>query len=464
MKPIFYCLMGLSLMACMNENTPDGEAVASGAEKDTSTTYATGQHPAWSQQSSIYEVNIRQHTPQGTFNAFREKLPELSKLGVEILWFMPVQPIGVENRKGKLGSYYSIQDYTAINPEFGTMEDFKNLVTAAHDLGFKVILDWVANHTAWDHKWIKEHPNWYTRKNGKVVAPVEDWSDVADLNYDSDSLRSAMQEAMMYWVNEADIDGFRCDVAMMVPMDFWNETRLKLDSLKPVFMLAEAEGPEFHDTAFDMTYGWEFHHIMNEIAKGGKTVAAIDSYYAKQDSLYDPSDMHMYFTTNHDENSWNGTVFERMGQNAKSFFILSATFPNGMPLVYTGQEYGNDKRLVFFDKDTVSASDSSLFDWYASVIDLKMTHPALSNAGNEGDFTRYKTPAQQGLYAYSRMKEDNRLLVILNFSDKAQKFDLGPVKTGGSWKDAFTNNPVEMTKSNELNLQPNGYKVITISQ
>ncbi|HBF21350.1 MAG: alpha-amylase [Owenweeksia sp.] len=397
----------------------NGPVVKEAEPVDNDTT-ASLEHPAWSKHSSIYEVNIRQYTPEGTFNAFKEHLPHLKELGVEILWIMPVQPIGEKNRKGKLGSYYSIKDYTAVNPEFGTMEDFKGLVNEAHDMGFKVILDWVGNHSAWDHPWMEQHPDWYTRNDsGKVIPPVEDWFDVADLNYEAPGMQEEMMNALKFWVKEADVDGYRCDVAMMVPMDFWNRARKSLDSIKPVFMLAEAEGPEFHEQAFDMTYGWEFHHIMNQIAKGEEPVSALDTYLIKMDTLYPESAYRMYFTTNHDENSWNGTIGERMGANHKNFFVLATTFPYGMPLIYSGQEAGLNKRLSFFDKDTINwEQDTVLFDFYQQMIRLKSDHEALANGADQGDFERIATDDASKMYAYVRSKGNDKMLVILNFSDQ----------------------------------------------
>ncbi len=386
-------------------------------------------HADWVKNASIYEVNIRQFTPEGTINAFRKELPRLKALGVELLWIMPIQPIGEKNRKGSLGSYYSIKDYTAVNPEFGTLEDFKALVKEAHALGLKVILDWVANHTAWDAVWIDQHPDWYTRNDSnEIVSPVEDWSDVADLNYGNKDMRAAMLAALKFWVREADIDGYRCDVAMMVPMDFWNQAREELDDINPVFMLAEAEGPEFHEKAFDMTYGWEFHHLMNQVAKGLEPVSGFTQYAQKQDTTYGEGDIRMYFTTNHDENSWNGTVYERLGENHRNFFILAATFPQGMPLVYSGQEAGLNKRLAFFEKDTIDWTDTSLVEFYKQVLHLHAGHPALANGKAEGDF---KVLAEEkGLYAYTRSKAGQTLLVALNFSNSAQRLMLAQQSSG----------------------------------
>ena len=212
--------------------------------------------PEWVSNATIYEVNVRQFTPEGTFAAFEKELPRLKAMGVDILWLMPIHPIGELNRKGSLGSYYAVRDYRGINPEFGTHEDFSRLVAAAHQLGMKIIIDWVANHTSPDHLWIEEgRLDWYTLDSmGKVQPTIgTDWWDVADLNYDNEELRSEMIECMSYWVRDFNIDGYRCDVAGWVPMDFWTRARASLDQIKPVFMLAEAEGNELY-SAFEMTY------------------------------------------------------------------------------------------------------------------------------------------------------------------------------------------------------------------
>jgi len=268
--------------------------------------------PEWSRNSVIYEVNIRHYTPEGTFKAFEAHIPRLKELGVDILWIMPIHPVGLKNRKlteKSLGSPYSVQDYLKVNPDYGTMDDFKSLVKLAHDNGMKVIIDWVANHTSWDNVWVTSNPEFYTRnEKGEMTVPAgTDWEDTADLNYDNDSLRSAMTEALRFWIKEADIDGYRCDVAGMVPVDFWDNVRAELDKIKPVFMLAEAEEAPLHKNAFDMAYGWNFHHVMNAVAQGKKDVSEIDNYFASIDTVFTKETYLMNFITNHDENAWNGT-------------------------------------------------------------------------------------------------------------------------------------------------------------
>ncbi|MCK5822638.1 MAG: alpha-amylase, partial [Bacteroidales bacterium] len=252
-KKLFLVLIAVAIVSCVNNNKKKSSSV---------------KHPDWTKNKNIYEVNIRQYTDEGDFKSFEKHLPRLKQMGVDILWIMPVQPIGEKNKKGSLGSYYSIKDYLAVNPEFGTMDDFKHIVDKAHELKMYVILDWVANHTSWDNNLITEHPEWYTHDSlGNIVSPVEDWTDVADLNYYNNELRTYMINALEFWVKQTDIDGFRCDVAGMVPTDFWNDAREKLDKIKPVFMLAEWESPELQKHAFDMTYSWALNGLMNDIAK-----------------------------------------------------------------------------------------------------------------------------------------------------------------------------------------------------
>jgi cyclomaltodextrinase / maltogenic alpha-amylase / neopullulanase len=415
-------------------------------------------HPEWSRYATIYEVNIRQFTPEGTFAAFQEHLPRLQKMGVDILWLMPINPVGEKNRKGTLGSYYSVRDYKGINPEFGTLEDFKILVDAIHQQGMKVIIDWVANHSSWDHAWITEHPEWYTRdSSGNMVSPF-DWSDVADLNYDEPGLRAAMTDAMKYWVVEADIDGYRCDVAGMVPVDFWESVRTELDMIKPVFMLAEAEEPQHHTRAFDMSYGWELHHILNSIAKGEKNANAIEAYYIKQDTLYPADAYRMLFTSNHDENSWQGTEFERMGEASVCMAVLTATLP-GMPLVYSGQESAFNKRLRFFEKDTIDWKDYRLEPFYQKLFALKHAYQPLWNGSWGGRMQRVNTSADSLVFAFLREKEGDRLFVIANLQGKVVEISFKGETFVGNYKEWFTEEEASFQKGATIRLKPWEYKV-----
>lgn len=416
--------------------------------------------PEWSKNATIYEVNVRQFTPEGTFKAFQTHLPRLQKMGIDILWLMPINPIGEKNRKGSLGSYYAVKDYKAVNPEFGNMSDFKNLVNEAHKLGMYVIIDWVANHTSPDNVWVEQcHQNWYTLDSAGNLQPTigTDWWDVADLNYNNKDMRSAMTESMKYWLKEANIDGFRCDVADWVPVDFWENTRKELDKVKPVFMLAEAENPQHHIAAFDMSYGWEFHHIMNQIAKGEKNVSAILEYM-KTDKKFPKEAYRMQFTSNHDENSWNGTEMERMGDARLTMAVLAATF-NGVPLVYNGQEASLNKRLRFFDKDTISWKNLNLEEFYSKLLHLHKENEALWNGAYGAEIKLISDERDPNIFAFVREKNGKKVLCVLNLSKTKQTFAYNSDFTSGEYKDLFSGKKVSLKMKGIMKLEPWAYKV-----
>jgi glycosidase len=433
----------------------------------TSSVAAAHPAPAWSRQSVIYEVNVRQYTPEGTLHALLPHLPRLQRLGVDILWIMPVQPIGKLKRKGTLGSYYSISNYRAINPEFGTEADFKAVVDSAHRLGMKVILDWVPNHTAFDHVWITQHRDFYLIKPDGTISNARDdhdretdWTDVAELNYDNPALRTAMIGEMRWWLETMNVDGFRCDVAGGVPMDFWRDARRALDAVRPdLFMLAEGEEPAMHAT-FEMTYGWEFHHLLNDLAQGKKSTAELDAYFANQASRFPPGAYRMYFTSNHDENSWNGTEFERMGPNYLAAFILCATVRNSMPLLYTGQEVSMNKRLRFFEKDTVDWSGPSLASFYSSVFELKHRTPALGNGSYGGSQTKLESDGGDRVYAFTRSRASSAVLVAVNFGDTPAQVHYKGLTSLGRYTDWFGKSPVTLGASGSLDIPAHGYRVL----
>lgn len=411
-------------------------------------------HPEWVYNATIYEVNVRQYTHEGTFKAFEDHLARLKELGVDIIWFMPIHPIGEVNRKGSLGSYYSVRDYLAVNPEYGTIDDFKSVVAKAHGLGMKVIIDWVANHTSHDAVLLKEHPDWYVRDlTGKVISPF-DWSDVAKLDYSKKELRAYIIDAMKFWIKEAGIDGFRCDVAAEIATDFWNDARQELDKGKPIFMLAEAEKPEMQSYAFDADYGWEFHHIMNQIAQGKESVVEIEKYLLKNISTYPKNTIKLNFITNHDENSWNGTEFERMGGAVKTFAALSFVMP-GMPLIYSGQEVGFNKRLKFFDKDEISWNDSlGLTPFYKKLTQLKRKNLVLAAGEKGADIFRVKSSNDSCIFAFTRRNEDEKLFAIFNLSGLEQKISFEGDEYIDSYTDFMTSEGKAFTKGEEINLKP----------
>ncbi len=421
---------------------------------------STVQPPEWSINANIYEVNTRQFTPEGTFNAFAEHLDRLHDLGVDILWFMPIQPIGEKNRKGSLGSYYSISNYTAVNPEFGTLDDFRRVVDMAHERGMYVILDWVANHTAWDHHWTETNPEYFDLdENGNFRSPNEDWTDVIQLDFDNYDLREAMLQEMLFWIEEVGIDGFRCDVADYVPTDFWIRARAEFERVKPVFMLAEAENPALHEHAFEAGYGWRLHHIMNAVAQGRETVEAIDNYFfVDRAGNFPYGSYKMYFITNHDENSWAGTEFDRLGEGVEAFAVFTVTIP-GMVLLYNGQEAGFDRMLEFFDKDQIDWGDYAYHDFYKTLLGLKSENQALWNGAFGGEMIRVTTNLDDKVFAFVREKEQDKVFVVLNLSAEPVEVDLAGVAFYGEYTELFSGEAASFDRATTMNLDPWVYKV-----
>lgn len=372
-------------------------------------------HPEWSKHSVIYEMNIRQFTIDGTFKAAEAHLQRIKDLGVEIIWIMPIYPIGEEDRKGVLGSYYSIKDYTSINPEFGSISDFSELVDAAKSLGLRVIIDWVANHTSRDAVWVNQHPDWYKRDElGNIIAPY-DWSDVAQLDTHNRNMWAGMSDVMKFWLKNTNIDGFRCDMASLLPVDFWNYIRLELDRVRPVFMLAESEDPYLHHSAFNVTYCWEFHHLLNGLAQEKNTVDDLVHYFNKQEVLFDRNDMRMAFTSNHDENTWSGTEFERMGLAAKQMAILTFLIPS-IPLIYNGQEVALSHRLSFFEKDMIEWDVNLDFTLlYKKLCMLKKEQEALWNGDRGGEIFLFPDVVNKTV-KIERRKDDSIVVAYFNFS------------------------------------------------
>lgn len=407
---------------------------------------------------TIYEVNIRQHTPEGTINAFINDLPRLKELGVQMLWIMPIQPIGVKNRKEPLGSYYSIQDYTKVNPEFGTEADFKNLVTKTHDLGMYIILDWVPNHTAWDHPWITEHPEYYAQDGKGNIVYEADWTDIALLDHTNPGTRAAMIKEMKYWVTQFDIDGFRCDHAgHEIPLYFWEEATAELDAIKDLFWLAEWDGARMH-LEFDATYGWPLMHLTNEMAKGHKNANDLAKWISDDIKEYGRKPFRMTIITNHDENSWQGTEFERYGEGVKTFatFIFTAY---GIPMLYSGQDAGLNKRLKFFSKDTIDWSDPNKYgDFYKKLVTLHKDNEALW-AGEYGAMPVRINNEDPAVYAFKRTKENNTVIGILNFTGKAAEMQLTDESVAGTYQDYFTSEPFELAKGKNIKLAPWQYLV-----
>jgi len=416
--------------------------------------------PEWSFNKTIYEVNIRQYTEEGTFSAFEKHLPKLRDMGVGIVWLMPIHPIGKEKRKGTLGSYYAVKDYKGINSNFGSAKDFKSLVTKAHELGMYVIIDWVANHTAWDHSWTKTNKDFYTLDSlGNFVLPDKGWTDVIDLNYNNKEMWSFMIEALKYWVEEFDIDGYRCDVAAMVPREFWYKARFELDKVKPVFMLAEAHEPDFHKSGFDMTYAWQLKNKMNQFANGAADINDIKNHFLIDEKIYPNNAFRMNFTTNHDENSWNGTVYDRLGKMVEPFSVLIST-AKGMPLVYSGQEAGMNKALDFFEKDLIEWKDHKIKEIYTLIFNEKKSNKALWNGSKGGEMSFVTVSDNENVLSFYREKGDDKVIVIINLSDQESKISFSDENLFGGYDDLLDNRRLVIDGKTEFNLNAYDFLVL----
>jgi glycosidase len=425
----------------------------------------------------IYEANIRQYSPSGHFDEFTKDIPQLKQLGVKIIWLMPVFPISETKRKATggagskfatdfpeaeqskyLGSYYAVSDFTKINPEFGTIEDFRELIKTAHEHDMFVILDWVPNHTGWDHVWIKNNPDYYTKDtDGNITHPKDtDWTDVADLNYDNKSMRKEMIEDMQYWLKEEGVDGFRCDVAGSVPTDFWQEAIPQLRATKNIFMLAEAWEPElFKDNLFDMGYAWDGHHMMNHIAQGKNVATDFYTYLDERNSKYEANDIMMNFVTNHDENSWNGTIGERMGDAAPAMLALEY-MTTGMPLIYSGMEYDMSHRLKFFEKDSIPKTKGKMWPLLQKLGTLKNTNAALSQSNINATMERIDTK-NKNVLLFSREYNGSKVTYLANLSAKEQTFSTMPE---GKYMNYMSGEKMIVTTS-KLTLKPWEYRVLT---
>lgn len=417
----------------------------------------------WAHTANIYEVNIRQFTEEGTFRAFEKHLPRLRDMGIHTLWFMPITPIAQKNKKGMLGSPYACSDYMSISPEFGGLDDFKHLVQEAHRLGFKVIIDWVANHTGWDHVWTREHPDYYQHdpatQDFKTASGMDD---IIELNYSNPSLRGDMIAAMQYWVRETDIDGFRCDLAAWVELDFWQEARPQLDALKPLFWLGEFDELDHpgYGNVFDASYSWRWMHTTEDFYRNHLHLNVLDSLLERYNAIGDSS-MRAWFTSNHDENSWNGTEYEKYGNMTHGLAVFSATW-NGVPLIYNGQEVPLlAKRLDFFQKDVIPWTGSfELHDFYKILLNLHATHPALRGGDPAVTSFRLPTTDEAHVLAYLRKNGDNEVLVILNFSGVSPvRFHLKEERVTGVYRNVFSGTTHDLTNEREIELQAWEYRV-----
>ena len=426
--------------------------------------YVTLQHAPWTEKAVLHQINTRQFTREGTFRAAMAELPRLKELGVDILWLMPIQTIGEQNRKGTLGSPYSVKDYTAVNPEFGTEADLHAFIDAAHAMGFKVILDWVANHTAWDNAWVTEHSERYERdwKGDFHPTPWWDWSDIIDLDYDEPGVRKAMTEALAYWGREFDVDGYRADVAGYVPIDFWEQARADLNEIKPVFMLAEWKDPELTRKAFDAVYAWDWHQTAKRVAKGEADATAFYGYYSENESAWPKEAMRMTYIANHDSNAWEGTQYENFGAALPAMIALSFT-GEGLPTIYNGQEACNSKRLEFFERDPIDWSQAKgceLTDLFRNLIAFRDANPALHNAPWSARMIKVESDQPKQVLSWVRQKDGNKVLGLFNFSDQPVNVGFLSTLQNGTYRDFATGLPTDIDSETKVALAPWHYKLM----
>ena len=445
-KLILLAIVGLGIISCTTANNPKNMT----------------QPQDWKHTSNIYEVNVRQYTKEGTFKAFEKELPRLKAMGVETIWFMPITPIAQEKKKGTLGSQYAAYDYTSINPEFGTMQDFKDMVNAAHQLGLNVIIDWVANHTGWDHVWTKSNPEFYLKEADGTFHIASGMDDIIELDYKNPEMRQAMIDAMKFWVEETNIDGFRCDLASWVEVDFWEQARPEVEKVKPLFWIGEfdeLDNPDY-GKVFDASYSWTWMHKTKDYYHKNLPLQDLKDLLMKYSAIGDSS-MRAWFTSNHDENTWNGTEYEKYGAIAKPLAVFSATW-NGIPLLYSGQELPNMKRLEFFEKDPIEWNGTyQLNDFYKTLLNLKSTNPAL-RGGDSGVSSYFlNTSANDKILAYIRKNGNDEVLVILNMSKEDVDFNVEDTNVSGMFTEAFTKEKRNINDNKKFALKKAGYLVFT---
>ena len=429
--------------------------------KNNSDTGTINGHPAWMMQGNVYEVNVRQYTPEGTFRAFEAHLDRLHDMGVHTLWFMPIQPISKKDRKGTLGSYYAVADYTGINPEYGNMEDWKHLVEAAHAKGFKVLMDWVPNHSGADHYWLTKHPDFYVRDSAGNAISQFDWTDTRKLNHSNSVLRDTMIEQMKFWIRESKIDGYRCDMALLVPAEFWNPCIQALKNMKNIFMLAEADAPWLHTAGFDATYGWPEFHLMNDIAAGKKKPTDMVAFLQQLDSTFPANAIRLRFTSNHDENSWNKADYGTMpGSIHAPFAVLTHTLVRSLPLIYSGQEEPILRAIPFFEKDSMAFKQLARAPLYKTLTTLRKNNAAL-----RPDAAARILPTQlpDQVLAFIRSFEQHHILVLVNLSPNAVSFAVKDKQVSGMARNVFTATEENLPANGQFSLDAWGYRVYELN-
>lgn len=418
--------------------------------------------PEWAKNATVYELNIRQFSEEGSFRAVERELPRLKAMGIDIIWLMPVHPIGKLHRKGTLGSYYSVKDYFGVNPEFGTEEDFRNLIQAIHESGMYVIIDWVANHTSWDNAMVNDHPEWYrkSRKDTFQSTRWRDYDDIIELDYSHPGLRQYMTEALKFWIREYDLDGYRCDIASFVPIDFWENARKELDAIKPVFMLAEAEDRELHRKAFDATYNWTLWNILHQLALNERSVKTLtEAYIAEHVSIFPKAGIRLNFIDNHDKNSWEGDQYSNFGKALNTATVFTVMM-DGMPLVYSGQESGLDRSLEFFEKDPIEWESYQNQKLYTTLFNLKHKNKALWNGNYGGEMVRIVNDKMDEVISFVREKDGDKVLTFMNLSHKSVTVQFDTSFDTGMYTDLFTEKEHKVPETMILTMDPWEYLVL----
>ena len=444
---LFSLTLTLLLYSCQSKNK----------KAETSTVTVAGVHPDWIMQGNIYEVNTRQYTKEGTFNAFATHLDRLKEMGVQTIWFMPINPISKKDRKGTLGSYYAVADYTGINPEYGSLDDWKSLVKKIHEKEMKVLIDWVPNHTGADHPWLQTHPDFFIKDSTGQAATMFDWTDTRVLDFKNNAMQDSMIAAMKYWVTETGIDGYRVDVAWNVPGEFWKKCIPQLKAVnKDLFFLAEGDKAYLMTSGFDAYYPWEMFHMMVKVAAGERPAFSLDSIKAKYDTTYPKEAIPMYFTSNHDENSWNKSDYATFpGASHAPFAVFTQTMSGSVPLVYSGQEEPLLRPLPFFEKDSIVFNKLERAKFYTTLQKLRTNNPSLAA---DASFRKIMAGNEKAIYAYVREKSGKKMLVILNLSKKEQVIKIADKTLHGNPYNVFMGTAEPLTDS-EWKLQPWGYVI-----
>lgn len=467
MRPLVLALVFMvvaAASAAVSASTPAPSAVNASDPADDPRyrprPYVTLRNPEWAKHAVLYQINLRQFTSAGTLRAAERELPRLKALGVDILWLMPVHPIGEKHRKGTLGSPYAVRDYYGVNPEFGTRDDLKRFVDAAHAQGMYVILDWVANHTAWDNPLVEQHPEWYARdwKGDFHPTPWWDWSDIINLDYSRPGLRKYMTDAMVHWVRDIGVDGYRCDVAGFVPLEFWENLRTELEAVKPVFLLAEWESRDLHARAFDATYAWSWYDAVHQITQGKADVNRLYTFYSWNEAFFPRGAMRMNFVSNHDKNSWEGTEFEAFGDGLHAAMVLSFV-ADGIPMIYNGQEAGNPKRLAFFEKDPIAWRPHPNGALYAELIRLKKTTSALWNGRWGAMMVHVPNDRLAQVLSFVRQDDHGKVFAVFNLSAQPQTVRFAQTLFHGDYIEHFSRESATLDASTAMELKPWEYRV-----